>query len=70
MRGLNSKTTEFLHSSYTTDFDFIALSETWLHKGVNDCELFNHNYVVYRKGRDFLKTNTTKGGGVIPAVKN
>ncbi|XP_063932848.1 uncharacterized protein LOC135144722 [Zophobas morio] len=52
------------------DFDLIALSETWLHSGVFNSELFNSNYLVVRKDRDFLNTNKSRGGGVLIGIKS
>mgnify|MGYP005983473333 CR=1 FL=1 len=70
VRGLNSKLTHFLNSVSSCDFDLIALSETWLHSGVFNSELFNSNYLVVRKDRDFLNTNKSRGGGVLIGIKS
>ncbi|KAK9703932.1 Endonuclease-reverse transcriptase [Popillia japonica] len=51
------------------DFDIIALSETWLHDGVNTSELFSDRYFVYRRDRNAQDPNV-RGGGVLLAIRS
>ncbi|KAL0852460.1 hypothetical protein ABMA28_000634 [Loxostege sticticalis] len=52
-----------------SEYDVIALSETWLASDIFDSELFNDRYVVYRRDRDSSFFHTKKyGGGVLLAV--
>lgn len=43
--------------------------ETWLSNDVNNSEIFNNSYNVFRCDRDFILTNKSRGGGVLLAVK-
>jgi hypothetical protein len=44
----------------------IAITESWLNNSVNDNEILNSNYVIYRRDR---QTNC-RGGGIVLAVKH
>ena len=55
---------------YTTNFDIIGLTETWLNENVSNCELFSSDYNVVRKDRNFLATDKSRGGGVLLAFKS
>ena len=70
VRGLKSKITEFYTNLLLSNFDFIALSETWLNESIFSRELFDNRYIVYRKDRDFIRTQKRDGGGVALAVKS
>lgn len=48
----------------------IAISETWLQSGLNDAELIDTNYNLYRKDRNLEVLNVTRGGGVLLAVRS
>lgn len=69
VRGLRTKTYDFLDSLLKSDYDIIILSETWLHEHIFDGELFDNRYVVYRNDRDPLITGRNRGGGCLIAVK-
>ena len=58
--GLNSKLSCFYNSVSSCDYDLIALTETWIHPGVRDSELFDKNFIVYREDRDFKKTDLSR----------
>lgn len=72
MRGLNTKTHELYNSTANLieNADIYALTETWLTTSVYDSELFDTSYTVYRADRNFKATGTTRGGGVLLAVKS
>lgn len=57
VRGLNPKTAEFYLNTCTFDADVILLTETWLHEGVSNSELFPACYCVSRCDR-----KTARGG--------
>ncbi|XP_063923769.1 uncharacterized protein LOC135137920 [Zophobas morio] len=69
VRGLNSKLLRFSNAVAACAYDLIALSETWLHSGVNDSEVFDQNYEIIRRDRDLLRTNKQTGGGVLIAIR-
>lgn len=69
VRGLRTKTTDFYTSSVASDYEIVAITETWLYDGVRDGELFDSAYVVYREDRDKLVTKKSMGGGVLMAIK-
>lgn len=65
-----SKTTEFYKSTLASNYDIIALTETWLSSGVSDCEIFDcSEYNVFRCDRDFQRVGLGRGGGVLLAVR-
>lgn len=70
MRGLNTKVNQVYASVSSSEYDFIGFAETWLSDAVSDSELFPDSYSVIRKDRNFNRTNTTKGGGVLLAYKS
>ncbi|XP_045445727.1 uncharacterized protein LOC123653788 [Melitaea cinxia] len=51
-----------------TKYDIIALSETWLHPGISDMEIFDSRYCVYRGDRNYVQRGVTLGGGVLLAI--
>lgn len=55
-------------STTSSDFDIIALTETWLHPGVMDNELFDSSFQVFRRDR---YTDASKlGGGLLLGFRN
>lgn len=70
VRGLKSKTSTFFLNSTASNFDIIALSETWLNPNIMDNELFDSSYDVYRCDRSQLTSDKKDGGGVLIAVKS
>ncbi|KAH8243543.1 hypothetical protein KR032_008423 [Drosophila birchii] len=51
-------------------YDVIILVETWLNIDFFDNEFFDPNlYQVFRKDRDAVRTQCSRGGGVLIAVK-
>jgi hypothetical protein len=47
-----------------------CLTETWLNYIIFSQNLFPATYSVFRADRDYLTSNTTRGGGVLIAVSN
>lgn len=70
VRGLRTKTNILLRNVHLSSFDVIVLTETWLLDGIMNSELFPSNYTVWRRDRNLSRTNQTKGGGVLIAVRN
>ncbi|CAG9094421.1 unnamed protein product [Plutella xylostella] len=69
VRGLRTKTDTFSRNVGLNDYDVIALTETWLYEGIYDEELFDGRYVVWRRDRDYERTQQERGGGVLLAIK-
>lgn len=69
VRGLRTKTKEFLTNVLNSDYDVICITETWLHPGIFDSELFDPRYSVYRVDRDYDRLGLRMGGGVLVAVR-
>lgn len=69
VRGLNSKINEFRYQVNNTEYDIIALTETWLNCDVNSSELFNDKYNVFRHDRKYNR-NVTRGGGCLIACRS
>lgn len=70
MRGLSTKSNEFLSNVKLNSFDTIVLTETWLNESHYDSELFDSRYQVFRKDRDIILSGKKRGGGVLIAVNN
>lgn len=69
VNGLRTKTGNLFYSTTDCFFDVICLTETWLHCGIADSEIFNSSYNVYRRDRHLNVSNAPVGGGVLIAVK-
>lgn len=69
VRGLRTKTVTLYNKSFTVDYDVIALTETWLSLHINDEELLNNSYTIFRRDRYSDPNILTVGGGVLIAVK-
>ncbi|KAJ8727332.1 hypothetical protein PYW07_001451 [Mythimna separata] len=50
------------------NYDVIIGTETWLDDSVNDGELFDSRYIIYRRDRASTPLGSKKGGGVLIAV--
>lgn len=50
-------------------YDVFLLCESWLRNGVLSSELFNDQYVIYRKDRDNSIFDKKDGGGCLIAVR-
>ena len=51
------------------NYDVIALSETWLNSSINDGELFQSDFTVYRCDRNSLSSVYLRFGGVLISVR-
>lgn len=69
VRGLRTKTSTFFRNICLNSYDIVCLTETWLIEGINDSELFDDRYLVWRRDRDYVKTGQVMGGGVLIAVR-
>lgn len=70
VRGLRTKASKFFSSVVMQSIDVITLTETWLNEGFYDRELFDDRYVIYRTDRNYKLNNSSKGGGVLIAIKS
>lgn len=68
-RGLRTKTNIFLRNVYLNSYDIIAITESWLLDGIHDSELFDSRYMVWRRDRDYSRTQQKYGGGVLIAIR-
>lgn len=68
-RGLRTKLRDFKLEVLENDFDVICLTETWLNDSIDSCEAIDNRYDVFRCDRNYSKTNSEMGGGVLIAVK-
>ncbi|KAL1378995.1 hypothetical protein pipiens_015226 [Culex pipiens pipiens] len=66
--GIRTKTKQFYLALASSDYDVIALSETWLQDDIVDAEL-SSNYHLFRQDRSALTSDRRRGGGVLVAVK-
>ncbi|CAG9116278.1 unnamed protein product [Plutella xylostella] len=51
------------------NYDVITVTESWLHDGIFDQELFDERYCVWRRDRNYVHTQQERGGGVLIAIK-
>ena len=70
VRGLRTKTNGLLLHSSSYIADIYVLTETWLCNNINDAEMFDTIYHVFRRDRYDNATSTARGGGVLVAVKS
>lgn len=67
-RGMRSKLREIHLASLVSQYDVIVATETWLNDNINDSELFNTSYKIYRRDRSSTSLGGKEGGGVLIAV--
>ncbi|XP_055850619.1 uncharacterized protein LOC129915173 [Episyrphus balteatus] len=65
---MRSKILTFHNAVIECNYNIIALTETWLSDDISNAEICNNNYDVYRKDRDKICTDLSRGGGVLIAV--
>ncbi|CAH2102508.1 unnamed protein product [Euphydryas editha] len=68
VRGLKSKLSAFRQAAQLGNYDVKIGTETWLDDGINDGEIFDSGYRVYRHDRASTILGNKKGGGVLIAV--
>jgi len=51
------------------DYDIICLTETWLNDDFSDQDILDDRYTIFRKDRNYDESNTSRGGGVMIAIK-
>lgn len=67
VRGLRTKTLTFFRNLAKNDYyHIISLTETWLVSDISSSELFNDNYLIWRRDR---ATGQSRGGGVLVAIR-
>ena len=69
VRGLRTKTNTLNLALSSSDYDIIALSETWLRDDICNSEL-TADYKVYRCDRNHETSALQRGGGVLIGIKN
>ena len=67
---MRTKTDNLFRSSFACNHDVIILTETWLNDSFSSLELFNPQYTVFRKDRNYAELNIQRGGGVLIATTN
>ena len=70
VRGLNTKTASFYKSICSTNYDFIAVTESRVQDNIFSSELFDNRYSVFRCNRNLDGMGVSRGGGAILAVNN
>lgn len=63
VRGLRTKTATFYRNICLNSYDIICVTESWLTDGVNNNELFDDRYIVFRRDRNYGLTKQGKVGG-------
>lgn len=70
MSGMRTKTEDLFFKTTQCSYDVIIFIETWLNGDFNDEEFFDPKiFRIFRKDRDANKTNCSRGGGVLIAVR-
>lgn len=69
-RGLRTKLSTVKRNVASYDYIFIALTETWLNINIFDNELGMIKYNVSRCDRYMVTNNSSRGGGVLVAIRN
>lgn len=68
VRGLNTKIGDFSNAVASSNFDILAITETWLDVHIDSAELFTDAYNVFRSDRQYSRLGVSRGGGVLLAV--
>lgn len=70
VRGLRTKSNEFLAAVLGCNYDIICITETWLNENFYSNEYFPSGYKVFRLDRDSKTTGCERGGGVLIAIRS
>lgn len=57
-----------MRSTSACNFEIIALTETWLNDNFFNSEIFNSQYTVFRRDRNYNELGSQRGGGVLIAA--
>lgn len=68
VRGLRTKCKVFSTNLNLNYYDIIGITETWLNDSVFNGELFNDQYVVFRRDRSTSASPKIDGGGSLLAI--
>jgi hypothetical protein len=52
----------------SSEYKIFVLVETWLNESFQDTELFDDDWIIFRKDRNYANSGTKRGGGVLIAV--
>ena len=55
-------------STFSTSYDILIITETWLKSEIEDAELGLESFYIFRKDRK-LNTDISRGGGVLVVVR-
>lgn len=64
LRGLHTEADNLYAALRQSEFDVIAVTETWLRPDVGSYEPFSSSYKVFRKDREFELVDKVLGGSV------
>ena len=70
VRGLRTKLNLLRVKIPCLNYDFFALTETWLCDSIHDNELSFNNYNVLRSDRNHYTSKCKRGGGVAFCINN
>lgn len=68
VRGLRTKCKLFSENVYKSNYDVIAVTESWLNSLVHSGELFDDRYNVFRRDRETSSSLKNEGGGSMFAI--
>ena len=68
VQGLRTKTNSTLRNVLTSNYKIIAFTETWLNVNINNNEIIDDRYIVYRRDRTNSTSSKKDGGGIMLAV--
>lgn len=69
VRGLRTKLKHLHLATLNENFNFLVLTETWLHMDILDNELLDNRYTIFRTDRNPENSSKSLGGGVLIAIK-
>lgn len=71
IRGMRTKLQDIYTEVLSHNIDVLVITETWLHEGIFDAEIFDDRYHIFRRDRcssNYYKSKKD-GGGVLIAIK-